>query len=104
MRYKIALLAMGISLSSFAQESAPDAHPLLTANGSWVPVMLIIIGGMFLAAAVIGPIVHANMLEEMPPPAHSHDEPPGASHHHGDSGTINPAPEHGRALHETRES
>jgi hypothetical protein len=48
---------------------------------------------MFLSAAVIGPIVRLNMPEELPPPAHSHDEPPGTSHHHGASGTLNPPPE-----------
>ena len=37
-------------------------------------------------------IVRLNMPEEIPP-AHSHDEPPGTSHHHGASGTLNPAPE-----------
>src|SRR3954471_651782 len=71
-----------------------DTHPTLSLDGSWVPIMIIIIGGMFLAAAVIGPIVRANSVEDIPPPAHSHDEPPGTSHHHGASGTVNPAPEH----------
>jgi hypothetical protein len=53
---------------------------------------------LFVAAAVIGPLsrMHAPPAEEMPP-THSHDEPPGASHHHGSSGTINPEPDHGHA-------
>jgi hypothetical protein len=33
------------------------------------------------------------MPEGLLPPADSHDEPPGSSHHHGKSGTVNPAPE-----------
>jgi len=90
MRYLsiLSLIAIG---NVFAE--SPDTHPVLSNNGTWVPIMLFIIGGMFLAAAVIGPIVRANMPEEVPPPAHSHDEPPGTSHHHGASGTVNPAPE-----------
>jgi hypothetical protein len=47
---------------------------------------------MFFMAAVIGPIVRAQAPPEMPA-THSHDEPPGASHHHGHGGTINPVPE-----------
>jgi hypothetical protein len=54
--------------------------------------MLMVIGGMFVAAAVIGPIVRLNAPEEVPP-AHAHDEPPGSSHHHGKSGLQNPSPE-----------
>jgi len=91
-------------ICALAQEAVPP-HPAISQDSSWVPVMLIVIGGMFLAAAVIGPIVRANMPEEIPPPAHSHDEPPGASHHHGPGGTANPAPEdelpdsHGQGAH-----
>jgi hypothetical protein len=78
-------------------DAAP--HPAL-ADGSdrWPGAVVIVILSMFLAAAVVGPIVRANMPEEVPP-AHSHDEPPGASHHHGKSGTLNPEPYHGHADH-----
>lgn len=63
-----------------------ENHPILTSNTNWVPIVLLLIGLLgFLAAAVIGPIVRLNMPEELPA-AHSHDEPPGASHHHGASG------------------
>jgi hypothetical protein len=71
-----------------AIHEAPDTypHPTILEIGTWAGVMIWIILGLFLAAAVIGPIVRANTPEEVPP-AHSHDEPPGASHHHGAGGT-----------------
>jgi hypothetical protein len=50
---------------------------------------------LFLLAAVIGPLSRMHAPPDEVPPAHSHDEPPGASHHHGASGTINPEPDHG---------
>ncbi|HEX3355576.1 MAG TPA: hypothetical protein VHS31_01245 [Tepidisphaeraceae bacterium] len=90
MRYLIGLASLGLSAVALAAEAEP--RPTLSSDGSWVPVILIVVGGMFLAAAVIGPIVRANTPEEVPP-AHSHDEPPGTSHHHGASGLLNPAPE-----------
>jgi hypothetical protein len=49
--------------------------------------MMIVVGGMFLAAAVIGPIYRMSLPEALPV-THSHDEPPGSSHHHGPSGTV----------------
>ena len=55
--------------------------------------MMIIVAGMFIAAMVIGPYVRSELPEEVPV-AHSHDEPPGASHHHGPGGTVQPGPEH----------
>ncbi len=72
--------------------TATESHPILDEDAYWPPIMLILIAMMFLSAAVIGPIVRLNMPEEIPP-AHSHDEPPGTSHHHGASGTLNPAPD-----------
>jgi hypothetical protein len=79
---------------ALAEPSTPtEARPVLPDEPYWVPIMIILVGAMFLSAAVIGPIVRLNMPEELPPPAHSHDEPPGESHHHGASGTLNPAPE-----------
>lgn len=90
MKYWIAIASIASARLALAENAEP--HPILSGNGSWVPIMLIIVGGLFLAAAVIGPIVRANAPEEVPP-AHSHDEPPGTSHHHGKSGTVNAAPE-----------
>ena len=69
-------------------------HPTLPAKQTlWPAPVLIVIGAMFLSAIVIGPIVRSEMPEEAPH-THSHDEPPGASGHHGHSGTIQPGPEH----------
>jgi len=70
-----------------------DAGPMPPkAPQRWPAVTVFLIGVMFFMAAVIGPIVRAQAPPEMPP-THSHDEPPGASHHHGHSGTINPVPQ-----------
>lgn len=63
----------------------------------WAGVVLILILTIFVMAAVIGPIARAHAPPAEMPPTHSHDEPPGASHHHGESGTLNPEPDHGHA-------
>ena len=68
-----------------AAAEAAYPHPVVSAHGDWAGVLWILIGGLFLAAAVIGPIVRANMPEELT--AHSHDEPPGVSEQHGPDGT-----------------
>ncbi len=91
MRYLICLVSFGLTAAAMGADGV-EPHPVLSSDGNWVPIMLIIVGGMFLAAAVIGPIVHANAPEEVVP-IPTHDEPPGTSHHHGKSGTLNPAPE-----------
>lgn len=67
-------------------EEAVQQQPVLPNKSAMPGVTVIVILGLFLAAAVIGPIVRANLPEEIPV-THSHDEPPGASHHHGASGT-----------------
>jgi hypothetical protein len=87
----------GATGAAHAQDPVP--HPALPdPSDRWAGTVVIVILSMFLAAAVVGPIVRANTPEEVPP-AHSHDEPPGASHHHGSSGTLNPEPDHGHASH-----
>jgi len=74
-----------------------DEGPVPPADKSpvWAGVVLILILAMFVMAAVIGPVARAHAPPAEMPPTHSHDEPPGASHHHGASGTINPEPGHG---------
>lgn len=58
-------------------------HPMLSQDGSWAGVMVIIVLGMFLAAMVIGPIVRANMPEEPPPAAHPAEHAPHGIASHG---------------------
>jgi len=72
-------------------------HPAIPAESTWAGPVVIGILAMFLAAAVIGPIVRANMPEDVP--LESHDEPPGSSGHHGASGTEEPAHGHGGGHH-----
>jgi len=67
-------------------EAAPAA-PEISADGQWAERLLIGIGVLFAAAALIGPLYRLNQPDELLP-AHSHDEPPGASHRHGPSGTV----------------
>ena len=78
-----------------------DDGPVPPADKSpvWAGVVLILIAAMFVMAAVIGPVARAHAPPAEMPPTHSHDEPPGASHHHGASGTINPEPGHGHGHH-----
>jgi hypothetical protein len=68
--------------------SAADSalpQPVISTDSAWAGVVIIIACGLFLAAAVIGPIIRIEISKDLPP-THSHDEPPGASHHHGKSG------------------
>jgi hypothetical protein len=69
-----------------AQTAAPTA-PVFSPDARWVWGVAIVVIGLFVAAAVIGPI-YCMSLPEALPVTHSHDEPPGSSHHHGPSGTI----------------
>jgi hypothetical protein len=98
-RILVMLVLLSAATAASAQEAAtreaaPEAqiqqpHPVFSADGSWAGPLVVfgIIGMLFLPAAVIGPIVRALTPEEVPP-AHSHDEPPGTSGHHGRSGTV----------------
>jgi len=52
----------------------------------WPGRLLLGIGAVFVAAAVIGPLYRAAHPEDEFL-QHAHDEPPGASHLYGDSGT-----------------
>jgi hypothetical protein len=78
---------------SAAAEGGVDSvpHPELPHDSSWVSGLMGVIALMFAGAMIIGPIVRASTPEEVPP-AHSHDEPPGTSGHHGYSGTVDTHP------------
>src|SRR5690242_18387527 len=79
-----------------AHESSLEAadvtpHPVLSSNADWTGGLMLVIALMFVLAIPIGAFVRASVPEEVPP-AHSHDEPPGTSGHHGHSGTVDTHP------------
>jgi hypothetical protein len=76
-----------------AGESAKAEHdvpgPEISEKADWAPGVIWGVLALFAAAAFIGPIYRLNMPEEpQVEDFHSHDEPPGTSHHHGAGGTI----------------
>ena len=109
MRYLLTVFILVNCTVAFAQEheSTPGAehgspsaqtaedltHPTTSSDSTWAFPVVVVILAMFLAAMVIGPISRALGNEELPP-AHSHDEPPGTSGHHGATGTVNPDDPH----------
>jgi len=61
-----------------------ETHPLYSTDARWVGSVLVAIGGLFLAAMVVGPIVRAES-PEVVPAAMSHEEDPAADRlGHGD--------------------
>lgn len=68
-----------------AHASAPG--PVISTDATWVGEVVIIVVGLFVAAAVIGPIYRLSLPEELQV-IQSHDEPPGSSGHHGASGSV----------------
>jgi hypothetical protein len=75
-----------------AVDTAP--HPTLSSDSEWAGIMVIVIVACFGLAAITGASIRALTPEELPPPAHSHDEPPGASGHHGHGGTADTGHHH----------
>lgn len=70
-----------------ADAPAAHPHPVIPSAPTWAGVMVIVIlVGFFLPAAVIGPMARA-LAPEDEPLTESHDGPPGASHHHDPEGT-----------------
>lgn len=61
-----------------ADETDADPHPAVPTDATWAGSMVIVLALLFLSAAVVGPVVRANMPAEMPMGA-SHEED--ASHH-----------------------
>jgi hypothetical protein len=90
----LALLVMLMASPAVrAEELAPDnlgeprvaldpdeTHPIFSINSHWVESLSIACAGLFLAAAVIGPIVRAEAPEAVPP-AMSHEEDPAVDRH-----------------------
>lgn len=88
----LAIIALLLTLAapSFGADAAPAAngaaaaadpnpHPRVPEHPTWAKNMVAIIGLMFLAALLIGPIVRATMPQEVEPP-HAHDERGGGAH------------------------
>lgn len=75
-------------------------HPQIVADREWAGVMVIAVIGLFITAAIVGPVVRANLPDELPP-VHSYDEPPGTSGHHGPGGLMNPDPEQPAEPHDS---
>src|SRR5262249_52284294 len=70
-----------------------EARPIQPEDPFWAGPMMIIVLGLFLAAAVVGPIVRSEMAEE-PPVSHGHDDDHASAH-----GDHSSAPAHGHGHH-----
>jgi hypothetical protein len=87
---RICVVLVFLNSAALAQpvvQSALSPHPILPAPSSWPAYFFRATAALFVLAAVIGPILRKEAPQDLPPPTHSHDEPPGSSHHHGPSGT-----------------
>ena len=83
--------ATATSHPASAAVADPFPHPVLPEEPTtWPRVMLQIAAGLFVAAAVLGPIIRRSVPQDTPPATHSHDEPPGGSGQHGQSGLVEP--------------
>jgi len=83
-------LARQANESAAANESAmADSHPVLSTDIRWSYRILSTIVIMFVLAFAVGQTIRQETPQVMPP-VHSHDEPPGASGHHGPGGTADP--------------
>lgn len=63
-------------------EEGVHPHPVLSSDPSWVGALLIVVGGLFLAALAVGLVLRFNAPREAAPMP-SLDEPPDPSRHHG---------------------
>ncbi len=77
-----------VSASAFADDmdvapegrgpaAVDDTHPVYSTDAHWVGTLLVVVGGLFLAAMIVGPIVRAEA-PEVVPVAMSHEEDPAA--------------------------
>lgn len=73
------------SPSASQHETVPA--PVLSHQAHWVEPFLIGTAAFFAIATIVGILYRRTQPREMLP-LHAHDEPPGASHRHGDSGTV----------------
>lgn len=97
-RLMVMTVLMGLAGGVMAQEGhapttspAGQTQPVLPEHANWAGSMVIMIVGMFVAAAVIGVVVRLNMPEQPPEPqphddhGHGHDDHGhGGGHGHDD--------------------
>jgi hypothetical protein len=84
------IAVVGGALAALPAVAAPaplPATPVLSADPAWVRGVLIAVACVFAAALALGPLLRMGLPDELPE-THSHDEPPGSSHHHGPGGTV----------------
>jgi hypothetical protein len=85
----LALTAPARAQSPAAESAAPHERPpapVLSHQTHWTKPLLFGAAALFAAALLFGLLYRPTLPREMLP-AHSHDEPPGSSHRHGESGT-----------------
>jgi hypothetical protein len=87
MRMKtLTFLSIVLGFGSIATAAeAPGGIPAMPDHPVWPGVMLFIVGGMFLAAATVGPLVAILMPTAVEPESHDEhelDEPDNHAHHH----------------------
>lgn len=81
---KLPFATIVLGLSSFASAAeTPGGVPAVPHHPVWAGVMVFIIGGLFLAAATIGPLVAILMPAAVEPVSHDEHE---LDEHHGHSG------------------
>jgi len=90
--YVILLFGPAVAVRAQAPSSASAQHetvpaPVLSHQTHWVEPFLIGTAAFFAIATIVGILYRRTQPREMLP-LHAHDEPPGASHRHGDSGTV----------------
>jgi hypothetical protein len=81
----VAVRAQSPASPSAQHETVPA--PILSHQTHWVEPFLIGTAAFFAIATIVGILYRRTQPREMLP-VHAHDEPPGASHRHGDSGTV----------------
>ena len=79
--------AEGVTPPPSSSHADATPHPTIAQPSTWPGLLVIGILALFVVAAAVGIAVRANTPEEIPV-AHSHDEPPGASHQHGPAGNL----------------
>lgn len=88
-RWVIVALLAALPLIARAEIGAPSEaypHPIVPAEARWPGALLMSTFFLFFAAAFVGVVVIRNQAADELPPTQSHDEPPGASRHHGPRG------------------